>query len=163
MKVLPRLGVSFSNENKLGRQWQSSLPLNSAWDDRNFSINVRLEVDPKKKKKKKNRAHFKTRPPAFGQGRVKSSCYPATFSHTNPLSISKIQTVTKFFIPMLQTSNLAVLLIFSCSFYFWYSQSARPLAAKDLFMWRERWREQIQGNLSWDIQAVSSVKNSLHP
>ena len=24
---------------------------------------------------------------------------------------------------MLQTSNLAVLLIFSCSFYFWYSQS----------------------------------------
>ena len=38
------------------------------------------------------------------------SCHPATFSHTNPLS--EIWTATTFYIWMLQTSNLAVLLIF---------------------------------------------------
>ena len=45
-------------------------------------------------------------------------CPPATFSHTNPLNISEIWTATKFYIPMLQTSNLAVLQIFSCSSHF---------------------------------------------
>ena len=38
---------------------------------------------------------------------------------------ANIWTATTFYIPMLQTSNLAVLLSFSCSFHFWYSQSAR--------------------------------------
>ena len=42
----------------------------------------------------------------------------ATFFHTNPLNISEIRTATKFYISMLQTSNLAVLHIFSCSFFF---------------------------------------------
>ena len=53
-------------------------------------------------------------------------CHPATFSHTNPLSISKIKIAPKFNILMLQTSNLAVPPIFSCSFYFCYS---RPIEA----------------------------------
>ena len=49
----------------------------------------------------------------------------ATSSHTNALSISKIlKTATKFNILVLKTSNLVVLLIFACSFNFWYSQSA---------------------------------------
>ena len=48
------------------------------------------------------------------------SCHPATFSHTNPLS--EIWTATTFYIWMLQTSNLAACLFFSCSFQFWYSQ-----------------------------------------
>ena len=52
-------------------------------------------------------------------------CHPATFSHTNPLDIPEVWTATKLYILMLQTSNLAVLLIFACSFHFWYSQSAR--------------------------------------
>ena len=38
-------------------------------------------------------------------------CHPATFSYTNPRAISD-KTATKCYIPMLQTSNLAVLLIF---------------------------------------------------
>ena len=54
-------------------------------------------------------------------------CHPATFSHTNPLDIPEVWTATKLYILMLQTSNLAVLLIFACSFHFWYSQSARSL------------------------------------
>ena len=33
----------------------------------------------------------------------------------------------KFYIPMLQTSRMAVLLIFSSSFHFWYSQSNQVL------------------------------------
>ena len=54
-------------------------------------------------------------------------CSPATFSHTNPFNIPEIlKTAAKFNISMLQTSNLTVLVIFSCSFHFWYSQSARP-------------------------------------
>ena len=43
-------------------------------------------------------------------------CPPATFSLTNPLNISEIWTATKFYISMLQTSNLAVLVIFPRSF-----------------------------------------------
>ena len=41
------------------------------------------------------------------------ACYPATFSHINPVSISKISISTKFYASMLQTSNLAILLFFS--------------------------------------------------
>ena len=37
------------------------------------------------------------------------SCHPATFSHTNPLS--EIWTATTFYIWMLQTSNLTVLIL----------------------------------------------------
>ena len=50
VKVIPRLGVSYSNENKLGRQ--SSPPLNSAWDNKERVtsgrelISIRPEVDP---------------------------------------------------------------------------------------------------------------------
>ena len=54
------------------------------------------------------------------EGLLSSNC-----THTNSRNISKNETADKFYIPMLQTSNLAVLLIFSCSFHFWYSQSAR--------------------------------------
>ena len=43
---------------------------------------------------------------------ISKACYPATFSHTNPLSISKIETATKLYINMLQTSNLSVLFFF---------------------------------------------------
>ena len=53
-------------------------------------------------------------------------CPPATFSHTNPLNISEIWAATSFIfrshISMLQTSDLTVLLNFSCSFHFLYSQ-----------------------------------------
>ena len=45
-------------------------------------------------------------------------CPPATFSHTNPLNISEIWTATKFYIPMLQTSNLAVSTYFFLLFPF---------------------------------------------
>ena len=52
-------------------------------------------------------------------------CHPATFFHTNPLNISEVWTATTFYTWMLETSNVSVLLIFSCSLYFWCSQSAR--------------------------------------
>ena len=50
--------------------------------------------------------------------RVYMVCPPATFSHTNPLNISVIWTASKLSIPMLQTSNVAVLLIFFLLFPF---------------------------------------------
>ena len=46
---------------------------------------------------------------------TRKPCPPANFCNTNPLNISEIWTATKFYISMLQTSNLAVLLILSCS------------------------------------------------
>ena len=47
------------------------------------------------------------------------SCWMASFSHTNPLNISEIRTATKFSVCLneLQTSNLAVLLIFFLLFH----------------------------------------------
>ena len=47
------------------------------------------------------------------------SCWMASFSHTNPLNIFEIWTTTKFsvYLNELQTSNLAVLLIFFLLFH----------------------------------------------
>ena len=53
---------------------------------------------------------------------VKCFAIQQLFPYKSSCNISEIWTATKVYIWMLQTSNLAVLLIFSCSFHFWYSQ-----------------------------------------
>ena len=60
MKVIPRLGVSYSNENKLGRQ--SSPPLNSAWDNKEPVIRPRTNQRPECKigNTKKTNTHTRT-------------------------------------------------------------------------------------------------------
>ena len=66
VKVIPRLGVSYSNENKPGRQ--SSPPLNSAWDNKECVMRPRTNQhntgsrSPKKIIiRKTHHLHFKTR------------------------------------------------------------------------------------------------------
>ena len=65
--MLPRLGVSYSVENKLGRQPQSSPPLNSAWGDKELVNQRKTGSRPQEKNNTKNK-----RTAALGLGRVKS-------------------------------------------------------------------------------------------
>ena len=58
--MIPQLGVSYSIENKLGRQ--SNPPLNSAWDNKAYCEKVKnFDVDDKKNTKQTNQLHVKTR------------------------------------------------------------------------------------------------------